>query len=288
MKRETAARQLAWILVILAFASLASLQSIYDIASQDYRKEQKKKAISFSEPLVPNLETLKLLSLGSRHTLADILWLQTIQYFGSGNPYGKYKALGPMLDRITQLDPRYEYPYQFGVVVLPFMDNVQMALTLGERAQKELPGSGLLTYYHASNYLLYVKDYKKAAYFYDKAAKEKGAPAAARNLAATALNKINDNISDRLIARDYWRTVRENAKTEDEAERAANWEAHMQLVYELELKIQAYKNTFGQYPQSFADLQKSGFIQEIPQSPIDRKMEINPKTGRLEFDKIKE
>ena len=204
---DKAGRTAIWLLVALGFSGLASLQTLGDKAGSDFTAKTKRATLESSQPLVPPLPVLQALSLGNPSLAADVLWLQTIQYFGIGDPDGKYPALGPLLNDITRLDPKDEPPYELGLVVLPFMDQSPQAIELGLRAQTAIPNNGLLTYYLASVYHLDYKDYQNAAKYYQLAAKEPGAPSAATSLAGTVLSKLDANSVDRIVAREFWRAV---------------------------------------------------------------------------------
>ena len=273
-------------LTILALALLTGLQQGYDVASKAYVAQQRAKYVSFAEPLVPGVEALKFLSLGDRQLTADLLWLNTIQYFGAGTPYGKYHALGPMLDRITQLDPKFEYPYEFGLITLPYMEQTPAAIILGQRAQKELPNNGLLSYYLASDYQLNLKDYANAAKYYILASKQKGAPGAAISLAATSLDKLNSSLGDRLVASEFWKTAYDNAKNDDEKKRDFAWYQQLQVVYTLEAAALTYHDKTGQFPATFQTMIDAGLIQSVPPSTVNRILTLDPKTGKVSFDQL--
>ena len=274
------------LLTVLAIALLCGLQQGYDLAAKSYVATQRAKFTAFSEPLVPGVEGLKLLSLGDGPLVADLLWLNTIQYFGAGTPYGKYHALGPMLDRVTQLDPKFEYPYEFGLVTLPYMEQTAMAITLGQRAQQVFPHNGLLTYYLASDYQLNLKDYKNAAKYYILASKQPGAPSASITLAATSLDKLSSSLGDRLVAAEFWKTAYDNAKNDDEKKRDYSWYQQLQIVYALESAAQTYHDKTGNYPASFQVMIDAGLIQGVPASPVNRLLQLNPSTGKVSFDQL--
>ncbi|HSI20555.1 MAG TPA: hypothetical protein VLA04_02490 [Verrucomicrobiae bacterium] len=278
-------RVTTWAIALLALTSLASAQGMSDTASAGYKKEKKKAAILLAEPALPSLTSLKALSINQRGAMADLLWLKSIQYFGQGNPYGQYPSLGAVVNTITELDPKFSYAYEFGMVVLPFMGQTPIAVTMGERAQTAIPNDGLLTFYLASVYHLNVKDYKKAGALYDKASREPGAPLASRELAGVALASVDDSLSDRLAAQAFWKAVFENAKDESEKERAARWYAHLEVVYDLEQFAEQYKQDKGAYPQNLEELKNAGYIAAVPESPIGRFLILNPETGRIDFSK---
>lgn len=280
-------RGLTWVLVLGALAGLAATQSLWDRAAAGYHADVKLAAIKLAEPALPSINALKALSLNQRGALADLLWLKTIQYFGAGNPYGNYPSLGAVLDTITQLDPKFEYPYEFGMIVLPFMNQTTEAVTLGERAQQAIPNNGLLTFYLASVYHLNVKDYHKAGDLYAKSATQPGAPGAAKELAGVAYSSNESSLSDRQVAIAFWETAFDNAKDDNERDLAARWYRQMQIVYSLELAAQQYKQDHGAYPQNLQDLKDARLISEIPESPIGRYLLMNPETGRIDFSKSK-
>lgn len=274
------------LLTILGIALVVGLQQGYDVGATSFVAQQKARYTYFSEPLVPGVLTLKLLSLGDQPFVADLLWLDTIQYFGNGSPYGRYNSLGPLLDKITQLDPKFEYPYEFGLITLPYMNNTPMAIKLGLRAQQEIPGNGLLTYYLASDYQLNVKDYKSAAKYYILATKQKGAPGAAITLAATSLDKLDSTLGDRQAAAELWKTAYQNAKNDDERKRDYAWYQQLEIVYSLESAAQAYHDKVGTYPDSFQTMISAGYIQSVPPSPVNRVLKLDPKTGKVSFDQL--
>lgn len=265
---------------------LVGSQLFYDNQTANYKLDLKKATLSFSEPLIPSVTALKILSFGNPSVAADVLWLQTIQYFGSGNPYGDYPALGPLLQKITDLDPQFMAPYSLGMIVLPFMKQSDSAVSLGQKAQTHLPENGLLTYYLATVYHLNKKDYRNAALYYQKAATLPDSPTAAKRLAGITLAELSDTLSDRLVAMEFWKTVYEQTTNPDEKERAALWFSHMQLVYALEKANQSYHEKYGNYPAGQGDLVRAGIIPEEQISAINRELEFNRETGRITFDSM--
>jgi tetratricopeptide (TPR) repeat protein len=226
-------RSLTWFLCLLALGSVSALQSLWDESAEQYQSNIKLAAVQIAEPALPSVTALKALSIHQPSAIADLLWLKSIQYFGEGNPYGKYPSLGAILDTITQLDPKFEYPYEFGMTVLPFMEQTKAAVTIGERAQTALPNNGLLTFYLASVYHLNVKDYRRAGDLYAKAATEPGAPASSQELAGVAYSSSATSLSDREVALAFWKVAFDNAKDDAGKDLAGRWYAHMQIVYSL-------------------------------------------------------
>jgi tetratricopeptide (TPR) repeat protein len=321
-RKERAGRVLVWGGVFLLLAAIWAAQNGNDIAIKPLKAEVKTASSKLQEPMVPTVQALRFMSLGQPQLVADLLWLQMIQYFGQGNPYGKYMAMGPMLDRITQLDPKFEYAYEFGMVTLPFMDQTDTALTLGDRAEKALPNVSLLTYYQASNYHLYKKNYRKASELYAKAAEiskspqsvEPSAPGAAAQLAAITKSQVNDSILDRYTAYVYWNVAASQSSDDKTAEQYLNWADNMTIVYLLERTAADMQQKHGAYPASLqeivnspqwvATLQDKNIAEDfspslqrlreannlqagkIPTSPVKRVYTFDQKTGRVAFDTV--
>lgn len=277
-----------WLLSLLVAASVASTQAMADTVSENTKKEVRVAVLKNEQPLLPSTKALKLLSFGNEPLLADLIWLQTIQYFGVGSPYQKYGALGSMVDRVTELDSKFAYPYQFGLVALPFMGQTATAEKLGLRAREALPNDGLLTFYTASVYHLNLKDYRKAGEFYALAATLPGAPTAASQLAGVTLARVNDSLTDRQAAIVFWEAVIQNAKTEEERERAVNWWKHMQVVYSLEIAASQFKEREGRFPDSFDEMIAKGYIGRVPESPILRIFTLEAGTGKVGFEQVRE
>lgn len=271
-----------WILAFIFLATIVGLQLRYDAAASNFKQETARVALEAADPLIPTVPVLRFLSLGNPSLVADILWLQSIQYFGSGNPYGDYPALGPMLDTVTQLDPKFSYPYQFGMIILPYMNNTPMALELGERAQNNF-NDGLLTFYLASDYHINAKDYRKAAFYYEKASTQPNAPTAAKQLAGVSLASLSGSLNDRLAALNFWKTVFETSTNEDEKDRAAGWYQHMQVVYSVEKAAQTFHEQTGRFPNSQDELVKAKLLPSVLSSPIGRTLTLSPETGIVSF-----
>lgn len=103
-------------------------------------------------PAIPFLEAV---ALGYREAMADIAWMQAVQYYGEhrlgGNDLSEF---GHFLAAVNTLDPRFEHAYLLGALVLATDgQDVDAALRLLQRGARALPEShripfemGFLTY----------------------------------------------------------------------------------------------------------------------------------------------
>ncbi len=280
-------RTVLWVVGILLFASSALSQFTWQQSWRATQQEVTQAERFLAEPLIPSATALRAVSLGEANRLAmsDLIWLQLIQYFGQGNPYGRWPSLGKLLDTSTQLDPKSRYPYQFGLIVLPFMEQVAEAEILAERANRELPDDALLQFYIGSLYQLNVKDYQKAAYHYGRSA-DLGGPGASRSLQGVSLAQLSGSLDERRAAIAFWQTVYEEAQNELEKERAENWLGHLILVLRIEEEAERFKVANGRYPNGLAELQAAGRVPEGLTSPINRQLILSPETGRVDFSQF--
>lgn len=276
-------RLLIWCAVILVAGSVASTQALADQAAQETNQATRIAILNHGEPLLPSTATLRLLSFGNEPLLADLLWLQTIQYFGGGAPTGSYPTLGKMVEQIVELDPKFAYPYEFGMVVLPFLNQAETAERIGVRARQELPDNGLLTFYLATVYHLNILDYKKAAELYELAATQPGAPPAAQRLAEVARAQVEESVTNREAAKIFWRTAAQQARNDQEYEWAIRWLTHMEIVDSLEIAARQFKNQHGHFPDSLEALRDNGTISTVPVSPLNRKLVLEA-DGTISFD----
>ncbi len=279
-------RWTAWLVTIALLTGTASSQILSDRESKQYRKDVKNAILDNERVLIPDADALKAISLGNTSLMADLLWIKLIQYFGTGSPFATYQAIPGYIERITDLDPKFAYAYQFGLLVLPFMNQAERAEQLGLKSEPYITNDGMVSFYMASNYHINLKNYKKAAEYYERASKQEGAPGASERLAAIALSQSKESINDRLVAINFWQTVIDNSKSEGEKKRAEAWLYHMQIVYALEVFVEQYKGKTGAFPADLQQLVTEKYLASIPPSPIYRRLILDNKTGRISFDTL--
>jgi len=68
-------------------------------------------------------EVRRTLTFGFRESAADFAWLDAIQYYGDpAHAADRYAELAPLLDVVTDLDPHFDYAYQFAGEAVPTHD----------------------------------------------------------------------------------------------------------------------------------------------------------------------
>ncbi len=107
-----------WIVYILL---IPVCFAFYYVNSLNYYKHNYIQSHNISHPEnLPDSNTAKIVSFGFTNIMADIYWLETIQYIGGNVISGEYKKyLYAIIDLITDLNPYFESPYIVGQLLLP-------------------------------------------------------------------------------------------------------------------------------------------------------------------------
>lgn len=136
---------------------------------------------------------LQTLTMGFDSLMADLLWLQLIQYYGAASvekvaPTHLYQYF----DTITSLDPDFEDAYILsGYLLNETPKEKEQALKIMQKGEKNNPKSWLIVTQLGFYYYLYVKDTQKAADTFARAASLPGAPESLSGLAAQLYKRSN-------------------------------------------------------------------------------------------------
>jgi tetratricopeptide (TPR) repeat protein len=171
---------------------------------------------------------LKNYSLGFNGLLADLYWMQALQYIGNKALDSKEKVnlenlrplnprlLYPLLDNATDLDPQFTAVYSYGAVVLPAIDP-QQAIKFTEKGIRDNPAEWRL-YQHLGFIYWKIGDYEKASEVYAEGAKIQGAPVALMQLMSA---RMKSEGGSRDTSREIYRQMLAEAQDERVRENAA-------------------------------------------------------------------
>ncbi len=236
---------------------------------------------------VPDGAYLKNISLGQASLLADILWLKAIQVIG-GRTISPQKAkwLYSAVDAALTLDPKFWYMSEEGGVFLSAAcSQYRFSNRIFRKGFDNNPRNWRLPFYLSTNYFLYLKRYKLAAYYMGRAARLPGRPAFVPLLAS----RLYAQAGDPRYGLELTEAIYEN--TRNEKIRKALLERMKQLQVEINLdalgkSINTYKSRFGRYPASVRELLAGGFIKAVPVDQLGGKYIINPVTGEVSNTKL--
>jgi hypothetical protein len=218
--------------------------------------------------VVPRASTLRWLSLGHPILAADLMWLKAVQYIGEprSNERG-WDKLFPLVDTVTDLDPRHGYAYQVAGTLLGSFGRVAESNAILEKGMRAVPDRYILPFYRAYNAFTYDDDWAGAGRFAEIAARSKGAPPHVRHYALAfyvkgqradaAVAFLEQSLSE---ARDP-----ETRKVIEPQLQQAILERNAARV---DAAIQAWRDRYVIGPLSLGQLLEEGLLDAIPPDPF--------------------
>ncbi|HEX8118340.1 MAG TPA: hypothetical protein VF521_13775 [Pyrinomonadaceae bacterium] len=202
---------------VLALLVVAGLAAAFGLARWlDARRPAEDQFASYEE-LYLKPGTARRLSLAFNGLAADWYWLRSLQYVGRKVDAFKgaftlddmralnIRNLGPLLELSTSLDPQFMAAYEFGAVVLPSIDR-DAAVRLVGQGIRENPREWRL--YHHLGYIHWQAGrFAEASAAYEEGARQPGAPAWMRVMAA----QMNAQGGSRAVAREMYKRMYEEA-----------------------------------------------------------------------------
>jgi TPR repeat protein len=159
----------------------------------------------------PSGQALQPATLGHAESAADLAWLRAVQYYGEHRLTDlRFTQMRHVFEILAVLSPTFESPCIFGAFALAqegrdFAAAEQLMLEALERR----PRSGRLAF--ELGFLYFVRpggrDLRKAAEYFELAARLPGSPSSAARFAASA----RQNSGDLLTAYQLWSQVRANS-----------------------------------------------------------------------------
>lgn len=159
----------------------------------------------FDALYLPDPTFLQFTSLGHESLLADLIWLETIQYYG--DRLSKTKAtpfLYRYFDAITTLDPDFIGAYIFASYVMGYDPELREdALKIMKKGMERNPTVWSLPYQMGMMYHLYYKDSETAAQYFEQASRLPDAPPVTKNLAAQLYRRA-DTLGACMVSLHLW------------------------------------------------------------------------------------
>ncbi len=224
--------------------------------------------------LLPSARAARFFTFGHRLTASDYYYLQALQYVGTPDPErGGWGELEPLLDLVTELDPRHGYAYEVGAHALSGLaGDVAASNRLLEKGMRNLPARWTLPFYYAFNQFFYLEDFAKGAEYAQRAARLSG---------RWSLAMLAGNLA--VAGEDYEPAIaflREMIDTMREPETRAQLEERLRKVLtyrdldRLEKAIDEYARRWGRAPDRLDDLVIAGILPALP---------VEPNGGRYEY-----
>jgi len=262
------------------------------IASLSYRIDLKKTPHELIGELMyfPSGLAVQALSLGFQESMADLVWLRFIQYYGEHRMTdARFDLMYHILDILTTFDPYFVHAYTLGSLMLTHdAKRPDQAMALLKKGMRADINEWRTPFIYGLIHYVFLRNYKTALAYLRISAQKPNAPDMPKRWAGyIALKKIGDTRT----ALALWIDLYKNAKNPEERKIAIMYiqEAQMDLDIEfLNKKIDEFKDKFGRAPYYLNELVINKIIDSLPNEPHTEKYIL--KDGRAYstwYNKIK-
>ncbi len=231
---------------------------------------------------VPSGDVARVVALGHRTFLSDLYWLSTVQYIGEPRAQERgWDKLYPLVDLVTELDPRHGYAYHTAGIVLSAagrLDESDRILVKG--IEKGPPGWWSYPYYLAFNAWFYRGDYEQGARWAELAARTPGASANISHLALSLRSKTGTPEDAIRMLQDLRTTAKDEvtASRLDEQMKLAILERDAQALEAAAARFEAER---GRRAGSLGELVREGYVRAVPEDPFGGRYVWNPEERQV-------
>jgi tetratricopeptide (TPR) repeat protein len=230
---------------------------------------------------LPNGKFMKVASMGYPTFVADMIYLWSIQFYGS---YDEREERFQYLDHVFRdvipgLDARFVDPYLVGALIMVIEKNdVEGALSLLDQGIAANPDDWLMPY--EAGFWAYdtARDFARAEKYFRLAMEIPGAPPSTRRLHAEMINKRGDKVTSLAL----WQEIL-TGSSEDRVLAVAANHVH-DLTIEVDLMhlaaaAERFKARHGRPPGTPDELVAGEFLAALPMAPDGKPYVFNPDTG---------
>jgi tetratricopeptide (TPR) repeat protein len=221
---------------------------------------------------LPSGKFLKGAALGYDEMLGDLLWIKAVGYFGGHvNTDRNYVWLAHLLDVVTTLDSLYQYPYEFGgIVLVAEAGEVDESIALFKKGMENVPKDNPRYWYFpfflAYDYMYHKNDYLTAAHYLEQAIQFPQSPSYLPRLVA----RLYANADSPEVAVSFLQEMiksTEKQGLDDRLTKRLHQVIHQANMKRLKQGLDAFYLKFQKYPESIEDLVATGIIPGIPVDP---------------------
>lgn len=264
------------LLCIALVVLVISFQVNHDKRSKPFTTKLQAK----SRDLLP-AKYLPYITFGFTNLITNSYWIRAVQDFTVWD--GKNPYYLNYFRNISTLDPTFEYPYLFSIVIVPQNKDVVTLDAVAEIANKGMETvttSWKIPFYLGTQYYLFTKKFEPALSYLKTAGLREGAPDGVFLVYSSLIAKqagkadTNFNASQELVKVIYNNTDNETIKKM--AEKGLQEEFINQMM---EKGITAYRAKYKRYPKSVEEMMAVNLI-SLPIELLNAfSIEINQKDG---------
>ncbi len=224
--------------------------------------------------VVPRSSAMRWLSLGHTTLAANLMWLRAVQYIGEPRAGSRgWDKLHPVVDLVTDLDPRHGYAYQVTGVMLGSVGRVEESNAILEKGFRAIPSRYPLALLRAFNAFYYQDDWPAAGRWAEAAARATGAPARVRQ--SVLAYYVKGDRADAAIA--FLEEARRTA-TDPESKKAIEGQlrtAHYEAAAgAIDRAMARYRRERGVGPLWLGRLVSEGLLPRLPEEPFGGRWEV--------------
>ena len=228
----------------------------------------------YDVPYVPHGKPLASLSPGMRLSIANFYWLLTVQYLGDSRADERgYERLYPLVDLVTDLDPKHGYAFQTAGIVLSAKGLLDESDRILKKGMEHGPNWWSYPFYIAFNHYFYRGDYAEAARWAEIAARTPGASPHISHL-ALAMKVKSGAPEDAVRFLEEMMTVVKDEKALaalEEQYKLAVLQVHFQKLDEA---VASFRARHGRSPSRLAELVEAGILPTLPKEPFGGRYEL--------------
>lgn len=264
------------ILLVAAFVSV--------ISKTDLRQDSSPIQNGNDKPPIylPSAEYVRLITFGFDHFGSDILWFETINYFGKQSGSQKdYRWLYQMCDLVTELDHSKHFAFEFCGTLLSWeAKHPEQSNAILTKAIQFHPTNWRYRYLRGFNYWYFLEDKKLAQSDLEIASHLDRTPAFVASLASRLIGD-QDSVETAIT---FLKTLLENTEEENARRTLRNKLRRAYLSQRLE-SLEHARATFEQVHQrkltDLNELVTNGLIPRIPREPFGGKFYLDPESGKV-------
>jgi tetratricopeptide (TPR) repeat protein len=233
---------------------------------------------------LPSGKYLRVAALGFDGLLADGIYLWSIQYYGNFQIKDRYAYLEHIYTGvISELDPHYLDPYLIGSLIMNTeARDPEMALRLLDKGIAANPDKWILPY--EAGFLCYndLKDYPRAAAYFEKALRAPDVHPLVRRLYAEMHNRAGDKRTSLREWSEIYDTARDDYVRTVALKHVHDLKVDVDLLTLTEA-VARFEEKEGRSPARLEEMVTRGITTEVPRDPEDRGYRYDPRSGRVAY-----